>query len=44
MKKTSNYEILSRIRRSWGQVNPATKVFKSKKAYDRKDKSWKNQD
>jgi len=42
--KKSNYEILAAIRRTWGNVNPATKVFKSKKAYNRRDKSWKNED
>ena len=28
-------------RGSWGNVHPATKVFKSKKSYNRNDKSWK---
>lgn len=35
-------EIAMNTRRTWGNVKPATKVFKSKKQYDRKDKSWKN--
>lgn len=41
MKKTINLnEINLNLRRSWGDVNPVTKAFKSKKAYNRKDKSW----
>lgn len=28
------------IRRSWGELNPASRPFKSKKSYNRKDRSW----
>ena len=34
-------EIVLNTRRSWGQVKPFTRPFKSKKDYNRKDKSWK---
>lgn len=34
-------EIALNTRRSWGQVKPFTRPFKSKKDYNRKDKSWK---
>lgn len=44
MKKTTNQDILASIRRSWGNVNPVQRAFKSKKAYNRRDKSWKNED
>lgn len=41
MSKTiSNYEILKSVRKTWGNVKPTTKIFKSKKAYNRHDKSW----
>lgn len=45
MSKTiTYYEIQKSVRRNWGNIHPATKAFKSKKAYNRKDKSWKNGD
>ena len=32
-----------KIRKMWSKdVNPVTRIFKSKKDYNRKDKSWKN--
>lgn len=31
---------LQQTRKNW-LIKPATKVFKSKKTYNRKDKSWK---
>jgi len=34
-------EIALSTRRTWGQLKPATKAFKSKRDYNRKDKSWK---
>ena len=34
-------EIALNTRRSWGEVKPFTRPFKSKKDYNRKDKSWK---
>lgn len=34
-------EIVLNTRRTWGSVNPCQRTFKSKKAYSRKDKSWK---
>jgi len=39
--KSMNEAMLS-TRRGWGELNPCTRAFKSKKAYSRKDKSWKN--
>ena len=39
MKKPS-YSTIT-IRRTWGDMNPSSKPFKSKKDYNRKDKSWK---
>jgi hypothetical protein len=39
-KVISHYEIMKSVRRTWGDVKPVTKVFKSKKAYNRRDKSW----
>ena len=44
MKKITNQDILASIRRSWGNVNPVQRAFKSKKAYNRRDKSWKTED
>lgn len=41
IKVTSANEIALSVRRDWGNVNPCQRVFKSKKAYNRKDKSWK---
>ena len=35
--------IALKIRRDWGKLHPGTKVMKSKKSYNRKDKSWKNE-
>ena len=29
------------IRRTWGELKPVSRPFKSKKDYNRKDKSWK---
>lgn len=34
-------EIGLHTRRTWGMIKPATKAFKSKRDYNRKDKSWK---
>lgn len=34
-------DIAIHTRRSWGMVKPTTKAFKSKRDYNRKDKSWK---
>ena len=42
MKKPNINEIQLHIRRSWGQFKPATKAFKSKRDYNRKNQSWKN--
>ena len=42
--RSTTAEIYQSIRRSWGELNPATRAFKSKKAYNRKDKSWKTED
>lgn len=39
MKKIN--EIALSVRRDWGNVKPFSKAFKSKKDYNRKDKSWK---
>ena len=32
-----------KVRRSWGELNPATKVLKSKKMYKRKSKFGKHE-
>jgi hypothetical protein len=40
--KSAN-EIAISIRRNWGELNPCTRVYKSKKHYNRKDKSWKKE-
>lgn len=41
MKKTINMnEIMLSARRTWVKVHPGTKAFKSKRDYNRKDKSW----
>lgn len=42
MKKSSINEYALNERRTWVNVNPVTKAFKSKKDYNRHDKSWKN--
>ena len=41
MSKKAQKKINSIDRNTWGMVKPATQVFKNKKAYNRKDKSWK---
>lgn len=41
MKKLNMNDIMLETRRTWGEVKPYTRVMKSKKAYSRKDKSWK---
>jgi hypothetical protein len=33
-------QLALKVRRDWGSVKPGTKVMKSKKDYNRKDKSW----
>lgn len=44
MKKLpSQSEIYLSLRKTW-EIDPCTKVFKKKKAYNRKDKSWKKYD
>ena len=43
-KQKSNVTIACEIRRTWGNVNPCSKAFKSKKAYNRHNKSWKSED
>ena len=42
--RATSFEVYQSVRRSWGMVNPAQQAFKSKKAYNRKDKSWKKED
>jgi RNase P/RNase MRP subunit POP5 len=44
MKKINLNEIALNTRRTWGSVKPATKAFKSKRDYNRKDKSWMKED
>jgi hypothetical protein len=44
MKKIDLNKIALTTRRTWGNVKPATKVFKSKRGYNRKDKSWMKED
>lgn len=41
MSKKAQKKINSIDRNTWGMVKPATQVFKNKKVYNRKDKSWK---
>jgi len=41
MSKKAQKKINSIDRNTWGMVKPVTQVFKNKKAYNRKDKSWK---
>lgn len=33
-------QIALSVRKSWGNCNPVTKIYKSKRDYNRKDKSW----
>lgn len=41
MKKVKSVnEVAHDMRRTWGLMKPVTKVFKSKKAYNRNDKTW----
>ena len=44
MKKIDLNKIALNTRRSWGNVKPATKAFKSKRDYNRKDHSWMKED
>lgn len=42
--KNINEVALFSVRHTWShEVNPVTKVFKSKKSYNRKDKSWQKE-
>ena len=42
MKKLPSInEIAMNSRRTWGEFKPIQKTFKTKKDYNRKDKSWK---
>jgi hypothetical protein len=41
MKKIDSNAIMLQARRTWGKVNPVSKTFKSKRDYNRHDKSWK---
>jgi hypothetical protein len=41
MKMMTTNECAIKSRRSWGELNPASRPFKSKRDYNRKDKSWK---
>ena len=44
-RKTMNInKIALNTRRTWGNVKPCSKVFKSKRDYNRKDNSWKKED
>ena len=36
MKIKTDYEIYKSLRKDWGNVKPTTKVFKNRKAYNRK--------
>jgi hypothetical protein len=44
VKEISINEIQLSVRRTWGNCKPMTKVFKSKRDYNRKDKSWMKED
>lgn len=41
MSKKAQKEYNQSKRRDWNGVDPRTKVVPNKKAYDRKDKSWR---
>lgn len=41
MSKKAQRAENNRRRNDWGPLNPVTRCSKNKKAYDRKDKSWK---
>ena len=43
-QKKSNIELCKQIRNDWGMVKPYTRKFKSKKDYNRKDKSYLRDD
>lgn len=40
MKNINFNDIALNTRKSWGNVKPAARAFKSKRDYNRKDKSW----
>ena len=43
MKKTKEHIMIDlEVRHSWGSCRPYTRIHKSKKAYNRKDWSWRN--
>ena len=35
MYNENDYKIYKKIRRSWGEINPVTKILKSKRNYNR---------
>jgi len=35
-------QIALEARRSWGSCKPCTRIHRSKKDYNRKDRSWRN--
>lgn len=39
-KQKDNIQLLKQIRNDWGVTKPYTRKFKSKKDYNRKDKSY----
>ena len=43
IKISTHDEIALSVRREWG-FNPSSKIFKTKKAYNRKDNSWKKEE
>ena len=40
--RSMNEVMLNGVRREWG-FNPCSRAIQSKKRYNRKDKSWKNE-
>ena len=44
VKEIAIADIQLSVRRSWGNCKPGTKIFKSKRTYNRKDKNWMKED
>jgi hypothetical protein len=42
IKTSSMNSLMLASRTTWGNVKPSTKAFKSKRDYNRRDKSWKH--
>ena len=46
MKKTvaDVNEVAINLRRGWGEMRPYCRIHKSKKTYNRKDRSWRREE